>query len=221
MEKEVTTNQKPILVKIADQLLNDQRELDSLAVQLSLGKAEAKDKFEEAKKQMRTSIQEFKAKLEAEYDRNKEWAKSMKTKLSYLDNELSDGEAQTKPIFEEKMKNIIKGLDEIGEEIDKNPEVIRMAHYYSIASNKLKLQLEIIGKKWDEKKLVLTDLFHDEMNASKEKINSFKSKINDTKDDVGLKYENFKDEVGASFDHLRKAIKSLQNLKLKFVNNEH
>jgi hypothetical protein len=209
MEKEVTTNQKPVLVKIADQLLNDQLELDSLAVQLSLGKAEAKDKFEEAKKQMRTSIQEFKAKLDAEYDRNKEWAKSMKTKLSYLDNELSDGEAQTKPIFEEKMKNIIKGLDEIGEEIDKNPEAIKMAHYYSIASNKLKLQLEIIGKKWDEKKLVLTDLFHDEMNAAKEKINSFKSKINDTKDDVGLKYENFKDEVGASFDHLKKAFKSL------------
>ncbi len=60
MKNTETTNQKPILVKIADQLLKDQQELDSLAVQLSLGKAEAKDKFEEVKKQIRKSIQEFK-----------------------------------------------------------------------------------------------------------------------------------------------------------------
>ncbi len=49
MEKEVTTNQKPILVKIANQLLKNQQELDLLAVQLALGKVEAKTEFEEAK----------------------------------------------------------------------------------------------------------------------------------------------------------------------------
>lgn len=80
MEEAVKTNQKPILVKIADQLLRDQEELDLLAVQISLGKAEVKDKFEEAKKQLKKSVQEFKETLTSEYEQTRDWASSFKKK---------------------------------------------------------------------------------------------------------------------------------------------
>ena len=42
MEKK---SQKPIRVRIAEKLIKDQQELDHLAVQVSLGKAEMNDEF--------------------------------------------------------------------------------------------------------------------------------------------------------------------------------
>jgi hypothetical protein len=209
MEKSETTNQKPILVKIADQLVKDQQELDTLAVQLSLGKAEAKDKFEEIKKEMRSSVQEFKASLEAEYSRNKEWASAMKPKLNYLEGQLAEGETETSLIFEEKKKNILKGLNEITDEIEKNPEVKRMTHYYNLASDKLQLQLELVEKTWNQKKLELTNEFHEEMKNAKIKLAEFKTKVNEKKDEVDFKLEHFKDEMQSSYGHLKKAFKSL------------
>ena len=46
MEKK---SQKPIRVRIAEKLIKDQQELDHLAVQVSLGKAEMNDEFKKAK----------------------------------------------------------------------------------------------------------------------------------------------------------------------------
>ncbi|MBK7310107.1 MAG: hypothetical protein IPI93_04780 [Sphingobacteriaceae bacterium] len=206
---ETTSSQKPILVKMADQLVKNQQDLDALAVQLSLGKAEAKDKFEEIKKDMRSSVQEFKASLEAEYSRNKEWANAMKPKLNYLEGQLAEGETETNLIFEEKKKNILKGLVEITDEIEKNPEVKRIAHYYNLASDKFQLQLDLVGKTWNQKKLELTNEFHDEMKNAKTKLNEFKTKINEKKDEVDLKLDHFKDEMQESYGHLKKAFKSL------------
>lgn len=206
---ETTSSQKSILVKMADKLVKNQQDLDALAVQLSLGKAEAKDKFEEIKKDMRSSVQEFKASLEAEYSRNKEWANAMKPKLNYLEGQLVEGKIETNFIFEEKKKNILKGLVEITYEIEKNPEVKRIAHYYNLASDKLQLQLDLVEKTWNQKKLELTNEFHDEMNNAKEKLTSIIAKINEKKDDIDLKLESFSDEIHLSYNHLKKAIQAL------------
>ncbi|MFD2962332.1 MULTISPECIES: hypothetical protein [Olivibacter] len=64
-------NQRPILVKIANQLLKDQQDLDSLAVQLSLGKAEAKDKFREVKSEFKEKLQDLKNTISAEFEEGK------------------------------------------------------------------------------------------------------------------------------------------------------
>ena len=42
-------SQKPIRVRIAEKLIKDQQELDHLAVQVSLGKAEMNDEFKRSK----------------------------------------------------------------------------------------------------------------------------------------------------------------------------
>jgi len=51
---------KPVLQRIADQLLVAQQEIDDLALQLALGKAEAREKFQEVKKEFRHHVAEFK-----------------------------------------------------------------------------------------------------------------------------------------------------------------
>ena len=62
---------KPLLSRIAEQLVKDQQELDHLAVQLSLGKVEIKDKFEALKQKLKASVHEFKVDLKDVYNDNK------------------------------------------------------------------------------------------------------------------------------------------------------
>ena len=63
MEKK---SQKPIRVRIAEKLIKDQQELDHLAVQVSLDKAEMSDEFKKAKADLKKNIQELKVELTQE-----------------------------------------------------------------------------------------------------------------------------------------------------------
>lgn len=209
MKNTDATNQKPILVKIADQLLKDQQELDSLAVQLSLGKAEAKDKFEEAKKQIRKSIQEFKIRIDSEYKQSNEWTHSIDVKLMELESLLNKGVADSKEIFSKQKKDILRAIEGLENEIKKNSEVVKLTNYFMTSFEKAKLQMELFEKEMEGEKIALTELFKNEMKNAKEKINSISEQLENKKEDVKLKAENFDNEIRLAYDHLKKAIRSL------------
>jgi len=178
-------------------------------VQISLGKAEVKDKFEEAKKQMKKSVQEFKGDLSSERKQTADWGDSIKVKLNELDDQLAKGRAETKLIFEEQKKNILKGIEDLKADIKKNPEAVKLASYFTAASEKIKLKLELFEKKMGVGKTELTKEFKDEMNNAREKINSIIAKTKDKKDDIDLKMEKFSDEIHIAYNHLKKAVKAL------------
>ncbi|WKL43085.1 hypothetical protein [Flavobacterium sp. ZE23DGlu08] len=198
--------QKPILVKIADQLLKDQQELDYLAVQLSLGKSEVKKEFEKTKLKMKNSLHEFRVELNSEIDQ--EYA-FLDSSLTDLENELDEGEAKTKEMFLKQKKNILKKLEAVKIEIESNPSVLKVADFFTSASIITKLQLEILEKNFDKKKVELTAEYNEEMITAQEKINSIISKLKEKQEDANLKWENFKDEIHISYEHLRKAIQVL------------
>lgn len=199
-------NQKPILVKIADQLLKDQQELDFLVVQLSLGKVEVIEEFEKAKSRMKNSLHEFKVELNSKI--NQEYV-FLDNSLTDLENELDEGEAKTKELFLKQKKNILKKLETIKIEIENNPNILKIADFFTSASIKTKLQLEILEKNFDKKKTELTAEYNQEMITAHEKINSIISKIKEKQEDASLKWENFKDEIHISYEHLKKAIEAL------------
>jgi len=209
MKTTENSNHKPILVKIADQLLKDQQELDLLAVQLALGKVEAKTEFEEAKLKLKKSTQNFKEKLSLEIEQSSDWANSVKIKLDNLDEQLDKGMAETKEVFKEQKKNILKGIEDVIIEIEKNPEILKLADFFTPASEKIKLQLEIFEKKMEAKTMELTDEYKDEMKNAHDKIKSIISMIKEKQEDASLKWENFKDEIHISYEHLKKAIQAL------------
>lgn len=198
--------QKPILVKIADQLLKDQQELDYLVVQLSLGKVEVIEEFEKTKSKMKNVLHEFKVELNSEID--KEYA-FLDNSLTDLENELDEGEVKTKEMFLKQKKNILKKLDAVKIEIENNPNVLKIADFFTSASIRTKLQLEILEKNFDKKKTELTEEYNQEMITAQEKINAIISKLKEKQEDANLKWENFKDEIHISYEHLRKAIHAL------------
>lgn len=210
MEEEKSKKpKKPFLVRIADRLVKDQQELDELAVQLALGKAEVKDKFEEAKKKMNKRVQKLSTKLSSEAKQDKEWVNSLKVKLAKLAGHLGKGKVETHPMLQEQKKNIIQGIDDINEEIQKSRKASKLSRSFTPASEKIKLQMDLFEKKLGEEKKELTKEFHEEMGKAKEKFNSIATRIKEKKDDVDLKLDHFSDEIHESYEHLKKAIRSL------------
>jgi hypothetical protein len=206
MEKVKQENPKQILVRIADQLKKGQEELDALAVQFSLGKAEVKDKFEEVKKQMRNSILDYKEVLA---DRKENWVTRVKDKLDDLDQLLDKGKAETKVKFEEQKKNITEKLNQLKNEVRQNPEAENLVNHFTAAAEKMKLQLALLEKKIGEEKKELTEEFKEEMGKARTKIDSIIARTKEMKEDVDLKLDHFTDEIQLSYEHLKKAIKAL------------
>ncbi len=206
MKEVKEANPKQILVRIAEQLKKGQEELDALAVQFSLGKAEVKDKFEEAKKQMRDSILDFKEVLA---DRKDNWVTRVKDKLDDLDEMLDKGKAETKAKFAEQKKSITERLNQLRNEVRENPEAENLANHFTAATEKMKLKLALLEKKIGEEKKELTEEFKEEMGKARTKIDSIVARTKEMKEDVDLKLEHFSEEIQLSYDHLKKAIKAL------------
>lgn len=203
------TNQKPLLVKFANQLLKDQQEIDELVLQLSLGKAEAGEKFEEVKKQMRESLTEFKGSLQKGVKENKQWINAITAKLEALEIELGHSKAVTKEMLMAQKRDILRGIEEVKNEIKKNPEAVKYATYYTAAVETMKLKMDILEKKMGTKKTELTREFVEEMKNARKQIDVIIKKAALKKDEVELKLENFTTEIQSAYDHFKKAIKAL------------
>jgi len=199
---------KPLLTRIAEQLVKDQQELDQLAVQLSLGKAEVKDKFEALKHKLKGSLHEFKVDLKEVYNENKEWSKEFKEKLDHLEEQLSASKAETKEVLKAQKKNIVHAMDLVKEEIKMNPEVHKVSDFFTAASEKARLQIRLFEMKWGSKEKVLTG-FRSEMKKASEKVDEIiaEAKVNKQKAEVKLK--GFNTEIHEAYGHFKKAIKSL------------
>lgn len=202
MEKS-TKNQNPILVKIAEQLLKDQQELDSLAVQLSLGKAEAKDKLKEIKAELKQKVNDLKTTISAGYAENKEWVKDTIQKLDELEDRLTDN---AEAFFEENKKNILNAAAEVESEIKKNPAAQKASLLFATYSEKAKLQLELLEQSIQNKKSAVSESFKEGIDEARKKINAIIERLNEKKDEADLRVEIFKEELDLVYTHLKKAI---------------
>ena len=206
----VREEEKPMLTKVAGQLLKTQQELDELAVQFALGKAEAKDKFEEVKKEFRTQVGILKQSLGAYL--LKELVNTTRSKFEALEVQLALGKAESAEVFEAQSKRILCSVRALEKEIrDKLPsqEVATFSH----EMEKFKLKIEILRLKYFLKKFEMKDSFKEKMVEARKTIDHLKlaakGKLSSGKERLG----DAKDEVQLAYKHLRKALKSLTTKK--------
>lgn len=199
-------NQRPILVKIAEQLLKDQQELDLLAVQLSLGKAEAKDKVNEAKAELKRKIHDLKVWFATEYEENSEWAKTTNLILDDLDSKLIDS---VEDHFETSKRDILSALEKLENQIKKNPAAQKISILLTVYSEKVRLQFEILEQNIEGKKLEVSENFKEKLDEVRKKIDSIIERFDEKKEEADLKLEVFKDEIAVVYDHLKKAFRAL------------
>ena len=106
--------------KVIEKLQSVKSEIEHLEVQLALGKAEAVDKFEEKKAQMKAKVATAKAELETAEGKGKEIADKLKPELEHLQVQLALGKMESLDkyhAFEKEAKSSVHSLSEKAHEL--------------------------------------------------------------------------------------------------------
>lgn len=172
-------------------------ELEEFQLQLTLGKAEASDKYEEVKRNFKTFIHESKGKLY-------ESAHDLKQKMEELQLQLALGKAETKEVFNEQKKKILNAVQEI-ENILKTPED---SGYYLKLNNELqkfKIKMEILRLRFELGKLKTEEEFKAAKVDFVKKMDKVKSSFVEKESVVEENWNHFRTELSEAYLHLKKA----------------
>ena len=174
-------------------------ELEEFQVQAALGKAEAKEKYEEVKKKFNEFIHESEIKVKDV----KEKIEELDTKFDELRVQLALGKAETKDVFKKQKKQLLTTLHDIEVKIKTNDTLNRMYALTLIEIEQFKIQLEILEQKFGKNKKEAKESFE----KGKQDFNSFISRFKGKyarKKEVS-KMEHFQSEISEAFDHFKKA----------------
>lgn len=195
--------------KISNGLRAAQQEIEELAIQFSLGKAEAGDKFEEIKKDFNTKTHQWKQVFSNPKSYSIEQAAMLKAKFEALQVQLALGKAEAKDLFEEQRKNILNSIHEIEVEIKTNPSVQDQLNEFKSEMEKFKLKLDILKLKYDLKKFDIKDEFKEAMAEARVSIEKISDKAEQKWDEAKKKYTSVGEDIDQAFKQLRKAVGKL------------
>lgn len=168
MDAPVKTTEKTVLLNLADRLVEAQRELDELTLQLALGKAEAKEKFEEIKKQFSVRLNNLRRVLASPKVEN--LSKEITAKLDELEKVLNAGKVEDKEMFVAQKKLIMKSLIAFENEVKKRlPENLDTQHFAHEIEN-FKLKMEILRLKFVLKRFAIKDDIKSNIDEARRKV---------------------------------------------------
>jgi len=184
--------------KIVEAMRNGATGIEEMQLQAALGKAEARDKFEEVKKKFDLFLHESKVKAKA----GKEKVDDLHTKFDVLRVQLALGKAETKEKFQQQKKNLLLALHELEVKIKTNEE---FSHYYALLLIEIeifKLQLEILDAKYKKGKESAFKSFEKRKQEFNEFVKQFKTKHSKKEE---TKWEHFNGEISEAFTHFKNA----------------
>ena len=196
-----------VLIDVGKEKVNQLKSfLDDLEVQMALGKMEAKDAFESEKKNLNKFIQKEKSAIQNVAAIAEEHRKELRTKFEKLEGVLSRPFATGKRKFDKDKKEALAAIYEV--------EAI-MKEAYGDVNYTIQQELNSFKAKLDTYRVQLAlGTYEDETAletrkaALKETIGNIREKL--ARDsESGSRIENFVDEVGESFDHMKKAFSDL------------
>ncbi len=196
---------KPLLQKLGESLLQAQQEIDDLVRQLSLGKAEAKEKFEEVKNEFIEKVNEMKQLAKSSFDKSMPIA--LKLKLEELELQLRVGKVDSKESFDLQRTALVHATIALENEIRKTLEKLEVSGYFYHEIEKFLLKLEILRLKFGIKNFEIKDTFRTRMAKAKKSIYSFVDKL--SKISTHENHMGFKDEIAEAYKHLKSAVKNL------------
>jgi hypothetical protein len=200
-----TLEQTSITEKIISGLKKSVVELEEFRLQAALGKAEAKDAYEAAKKKLNKYIHEAKIKLDSVKELTKEKSTQLKAELELLQVWLTLGKAETKEAFEEQRKNISKMLNDIEARIKKNKTTDLYYAELQMEIEKFRIKLDILKLQYELRKLGVREEFEEKKKDFSKTLSDIKKQLLKKEEKAESTWEHFRDEISDAYSHLRKA----------------
>ena len=196
------TIEKPgIGEKVIERLHKMAADLEAFRLQATLGKYEARDAYEFSKKKFAHFIDEAKRQVAGKKDQTKEITMKIINALELLQVQLALGKVETKEAFEKQRARLVKALDALEGLLRKSEKIDDLYISLHIEIEKFRIKLEILKLRFALNKFAVKEEFE-----IRKKL--FSKKLKEMKKAFGKKegrWEDFKEEVGEAYDHLRKA----------------
>jgi hypothetical protein len=198
-----TTEKTTLTEKIITSLKNAAVELEEFRLQAALGKAEAHDIYEDAKKKFNKILHEAIVKIDSAKIVAEEKAAELKTLLETLQVQLALGKAEGKEAFEVQRKKIEHALNALELFLKKH----KIANEYStrvlLEVGKFRVKLDILKLRFELKKLQARITLNDGKNELTKKLLEIKKRLLSSEAEPG--WDHFKDEISDAYSHLKKA----------------
>ena len=193
-----TIENRTLIDSVIEALKNSAVEMEKFQVKIALGKAEAKDSYEEIKKDLNLFIHESKSKIKS----GKQKVADVNTKLDELRVQLNLGKAESIETFNQQKKQLLLTIHELEVKIKSNDKLKQLYAIVLIEIETFKIQLEILDVKFNENIVKAKSSFK----ISKENFNQFIEKLNvKYANKKETKWEHFQSEISEAFDHLKHA----------------
>lgn len=199
-----SSSEKRFLVSVAENLLTAQQEIDDLMLQLALGKAEAKDKFEELKKDFKASMASLKLQVISFTDAGLN--NKTQDAIEQLENALEKPVANSLIEFEAQRTKLLALVEIIQNEVEEWLTSKQLSHEFINEFEKFKLKLEILNLKFAlkrfEVKESVQDFFKDSAKALRRIVDSAEDSIVEG-EDVWIKA---KETIHDTYKSLKKVL---------------
>lgn len=194
---------------ITDKIINGLRkaatELEEFRVQAALGKAEARDAYEGAKKIFDKYVHDAKLKLADAGDLSAERSLKLKALFETLHLQLALGKAESKEAFELQAKGIAQALNEV-ETLIKSNKIVDL--YYAelqMEIEKFRIKLEILKLQFELKKIGVREEFEEKKMDFSNTLADIKNQLLSKEAKAEDTWEHFRDEIMDAYSHLKKA----------------
>lgn len=203
---ETLENNTSITNKILGGLKKATVELEEFMVQAALGKAEARDTYEELKKIFDKHLHQSKVSVESIKDLSKEKLTALKTIIENLQVQLALGKAETKDVFETQQAKIVNALNQLEEFIKNNKFANEQYSHLLLEMGKFKIKLDILKMRYELGKLEARIEFKDKKKELAKKIEEIEERLTMKKDTVTNAWGDFTEEISKAYAHFKKTI---------------
>jgi hypothetical protein len=202
MEKTANTSFADIIINGMKKAVT---ELEEFRVQVALGKAEAHDAYEEAKKKlhhfMHDAGQVFGSSKEAATDT----LTQLKTLVETLQVQLALGKADTRDAFEAQRKKIAQALHDLETFIAKNAQANEYYEKLRAEIAKFRIKLEIIRLHFELNKMDTREDFEQKKKEFATKMDTIANKLREKEKQATEKWQHFRDNIEEAYDDMKKA----------------
>jgi len=186
-------------------LRDAQVDLEEFAMRLSIGKANAKDKFEEVK----SSLKQFSIEVEDYFYQSGVLTSddkiNFKKAFDELRLQLSLGLADAKDVYQEQKKKIETQMSIIESVVSSDERVIEMKEKLLTEFEKARIKMEILQLQFSLGKLEAQSELEKRNKELSHKIEDMEATLRTKKDEYISKVNNFQTELKSAYSHFRKA----------------
>ena len=178
-------------------------EIEEVRLQIALGKAEAKDAYEDIKRSFQDYLQNIKLKLIKAKD--SDTGVQITNALEHLQVQLILGMAESKELFEAQYKKIHTAIQALELSLKQDKEIQEEYIQLRFELEKFKIKLELMALHFQLNKIKVEYNFETKKKEFLENLTKLKNRINTKGEETKEKWDHFQDELSEAYEHLKKA----------------